>query len=201
MADLGFTIWFTGLSGSGKSTLAGQVREVLVGRGLNVEWLESGKIRRQLNRDLGFTKVDIEANLRRIGYECKMLNRNGVVAIVSAISPYRDVRDVIRTDIERFMEVYCRCPLEVLVQRDDHKLYERAQQGEIKNVAGIDAPYEEPFKPEVVVETDRETPDACVARIVKTAEVAGYLARVESSCYTPEEEDMIRQRLRSFGYL
>ncbi len=201
MADPGFTIWFTGLSGSGKSTQAEQLREVLVGRGRHVELLDSGKIRRALNRSLGFTRSDIEINLRRLGYECELLNRNGVVAIVSAISPYRDVRDAIRGDIGRFVEVYCRCPLEVLARRDTHELYARAQRGEIKNVAGMDAPYEEPIKPEVVAETDRETPEACVARIIRTAELLAYLSPVQASCYTPEQEEMIRRRLRDLGYM
>jgi adenylyl-sulfate kinase len=201
MEALGFTIWFTGMSGSGKSTLAEQVREVLVGRGLHVEWLDSARIRRELNRDLGFTREDIEANLRRLGYECRLLNRNGVVAIVSAISPYRDTRDALRTELGRFMEVYCRCPLEVLVQRDDHGLFKRARAGEIKNVAGIDAPYEEPLKPEVVCETDREPVEECVYRIVRTAEILGYLKLGQPSAYTPEEEEMIRQRLRGLGYM
>jgi adenylylsulfate kinase len=201
MADMGFTIWFTGLSGSGKTTLAERLREALVGRGLRVEWLDSEKIRRELNRDLGFTRTDIEQNLRRLAYECKLLNRNGVIAIVSAISPYRDVRDAVRADLVRFMEVYCRCPLEVLARRDEHKLYERAQRGEIKNVAGFDAPYEEPLKPEVAVETDRDSPEACVEKIVRTAEILNYLAPVEGSRYTPAEEELIRQRLHDLGYI
>jgi adenylylsulfate kinase len=201
MPDAAFTMWFTGLSGSGKTTLAEHVREVLVGRGLHVEWLESARIRRELNRDLGFTKQDIEQNLLRIGYECKLLNRNGVIAIVSAISPYRDARDSLREQIGRFMEVYCRCPLEVLVLRDEHKLYERAQKGEIKNVAGIDAPYEEPLKPEVAVETDRESVDDCVKLIVRTAEILGYLEPLQPSSYTPDEETMIKKRLRDLGYI
>ena len=201
MADSGFTIWFTGLSGSGKTTLAERVREVLLGRGLAVEWLDSSKIRREMNRDLGFTRSDIEANLRRIAYECRLLNRNGVIAIVSAISPYRDARDRIRVDLVRFMEVYCRCPLETLVLRDEHDLYARAERGEIQNVAGMNAPYEEPLKPEVAVETDRETPEACVARIVRTAEILGYLTPVAPSGYTPEQEETIKRRLRDLGYM
>lgn len=201
MAAQSFTIWFTGLSGSGKSTLAERVREDLVGRSLAVEWLDSSRIRRELNRDLGFSREDIEHNLRRIGYECLLLNRNGVIAIASAISPYREVRDALRQQIGRFIEVYCRSPLEVLARRDEHKLYERAQRGEIKNVAGIDAPYEEPLKPEVVVETDREDIATCVRKITHTAEILGYLAPHESSLYTPQEEDLIKQRLRDLGYI
>jgi adenylyl-sulfate kinase len=201
MAEQGFTIWFTGLSGSGKSTLAEGVRETLQRRGLQVEWLDSGKIRRELNRDLGFTREDVEKNLRRLGYECKLLNRNGVVALVSAISPFRGVRDELREQIGRFVEVYCRCPLEVLVKRDTHGLYEKAQGGEIQNVAGINAPYEEPLKPEVAVETDRESIDSCVERIIKTAEILEYLKPAKSCAYTPNEEAMIKQRLRDLGYL
>jgi len=201
VAEQGFTIWFTGLSGSGKSTLAERVREALIGRGLRVEWLDSARIRHELNRDLGFTREDIEQNLRRIAYECRLLNRNGVIAVVSAISPYRDVRDSIRAELGRFMEVYCRCPLEVLVRRDDNRVYERAQRGEVRNVAGYDAPYEEPLRPEVACETDRETVEACVQKILRTAEILGYLEPVEPSRYTPQEEEMIRQRLRDLGYL
>jgi len=202
MADIGFTIWFTGLSGSGKTTLAEQTREALVARGVNAEWLDSARIRRELNRDLGFTREDIEKNLKRLGYECKLLNRNGVVALVSAISPYRQTRDEIRKDIGRFVEVYCRCPLEVLVRRDEHGLFERAQKGEIKNVAGIDVMYEEPIKPEVVVETDRESPETGVNRVIRTAEIMGYLEPAKAGgAYTPAEEEMIRNRLRDLGYL
>ncbi len=202
MPDLGFTIWFTGLSGSGKSTLAEMAREELLARGQHVEWLDSAKIRRELNRDLGFTREDIETNLLRLGYECRLLNRNGVVALVSAISPYRETRETIRGEIGRFVEVYCRCPLEVLVRRDEHGLFERAQKGEIRNVAGIDVLYEEPLKPEVVVETDRETPETGVARILKTAELLNYLPpQKKGPGYTPAEEEMIRNRLRDLGYL
>lgn len=202
MPNNGFTIWFTGLSGSGKSTLAARTREVLVDRGIHAEWLDSAKIRRELNRDLGFTREDIEKNLKRLGYECRLLNRNGVVALVSAISPYRDTRDSIRDDIGRFVEVYCRCPLEVLVRRDEHGLFERAQKGEIRNVAGIDVMYEEPIKPEVVVETDRESPETGVNRIIKTAEILGYLEPAKKGAvYTRQEEELIRNRLRDLGYL
>jgi len=201
MTPEGFTVWFTGLSGSGKTTLAGMLRDQLVGRGLRVEWLDSARIRRELNRDLGFSRHDIEANLQRLGYECKLLNRNGVVAIVSAISPYRDVRDAIRTEIGRFVEVYCRCPMEVLMRRDDHDLFERAQRGEVQNVAGVNAPYEEPFKPEVLLNTDTEPPDACVRKILATLEILGYLSPAESAAYSPEEEQIIKNRLRDLGYI
>jgi adenylylsulfate kinase len=143
----------------------------------------------------------VESNLLRIAYECKLLNRNGVVAIVGAVSPYRDVRDRIRADVGRWIEVYCRCPLEVLMRRDTSGLFDRAQRDEIAHVAGINAPYEEPMKPEVLCNTDVETPDQCVKKIVSTLKILGYLPEVISSAYTAGEEEIIKQRLKDLGYI
>lgn len=197
----GFTIWFTGMTNSGKSTLAAMLRDALVGRGHCCEVLDSGRIRQALNRSLGFTREEIENNLKRIAYECKLLNRNGVVAIVAAVSPYRDLRDAIREDVGRFIEVYCRCPLEVLVKRDKTGLFEKAQRGEVAHVAGVNAPYEEPFKPEVLINTDTDPPEAAAARILSTLEILGYLPKQASAEYTVEEEAIIRQRLQDLGYI
>lgn len=201
MSDEGFTVWFTGLSCSGKSTLAELLREELVGRGLRVEWLDSGTIRKALNRDLGFSREDIEANLKRIAYECKLLNRNGTAVIVSAVSPYRQTRDQIREDIGRFIEVYCRCPLEVLSKRDKNGLFARAQKGEIANVAGINAPYEEPMKPEVLCNTDQELPEKSLQTLVQTLEILGYVRKRETGAYSAEEEALIKDRLKDLGYI
>ena len=201
MSTDGFTIWFTGLTGSGKSTLVGLLHDQVVGLGYSCETLDSGRIRQLLNRSLGFTREEIEANLMRIAYECKLLNRNRVIAIVGAISPYRAARDRIRQDVGRFIEVYCRCPLEVLMERDQSGLFERAQRGEVEHVAGINAPYEEPIKPEVLLNTDVETPDDCVQKILSTLRLLGYLPEADSSAYTAEEESIIKQRLQDLGYL
>jgi adenylyl-sulfate kinase len=201
MQQNGFTIWFTGLANSGKSTLASMLHDALTTRGLSSEVLDSGRIRQALNRSLGFSRDEIEANLKRIAYECKLLNRNGVIAIVAAVSPYRDLRDARRRDIGRLIEVYCRCPLEVLLQRDKTGLLEKAQRGEITHVAGVNAPYEEPFKPEVLINTDTESPDAGVARILSTLEILGYLPKHTSAEYTAGEEALIRQRLQDLGYI
>lgn len=201
MAGKGFTVWFTGLPRSGKSTIARQVVDALRGRGLRAEFLNSAKIRREVNRSLGFTREAIETNLRRLGYECKMLNRNGVVSVVTAVSPYRDVRDALREEIGGFVEVYCRAPMEVLITRDSRGLFERAQRGEIEHVAGINAPYEEPLKPEVLVNTDVESVESCVAKVMKTLELLDFVDPVEGSGYTPEEEEIIKQRLHDLGYL
>ena len=200
-ASAGFTIWFTGLSGSGKSTIGSAVGDALRGRGSRVEVLDSGRIRAALNRSLGFTRQEIEINLLRLGYECKLLSRNGVVAIVTAVSPYREVRDRLRADIGDFVEVYCRCPMEELMKRGAAELFEKAQRGEIAHVAGVNAPYEEPLKPEVLLNTDQLTIEQSVAKTIATLEVLGRIEQVEAACYTPEEEEMIRRRLHDLGYL
>ncbi|MCH9033525.1 MAG: adenylyl-sulfate kinase [Planctomycetes bacterium] len=196
-----FTVWFTGLSGSGKSTIGRKVAEALQQRGIRVEVLDSGRIRQQVNRHLGFSREEVETNLLRLGYECKLLNRNGVTVIVTAVSPYRDVRDRIREEVVEFVEVHCRCPMEVLVKRGAGELFERARRGEIEHVAGVNAPYEEPLKPEILLNTDQLNIEESVANTIATLEVLGRIERVESACYSPEEEEVIRQRLQDLGYL
>ncbi len=196
-----FTIWFTGLSGSGKSTIGLAVGEALRSRGLTIEVLDSGRIRQQLNRTLGFTREEVETNLVRLGYECSLLNRNGVTAIVTAVSPYRDVRDRLREQIGSFVEVHCRCPMEVLERRGVAELFEKARRGEIKHVAGIDAPYEEPVDPEVVLDTDRATAEQSVGKVLAALSQLGHIEGVEQAGYTPREEEMIRNRLKDLGYL
>lgn len=199
--DSGFTIWFTGLSGSGKSTIGRAVGEVLRARGHKVELLDSGRIRQQLNRTLGFTREEVETNLLRLGYECQLLNRNGVTVIVMAVSPYRDVRERIRAELDNFIEIYCRCPMEVLMERGAGELFEKARRGELKHVAGVDAPYEEPMKPEVLLNTDQLSVEESALRAIATLEVLGRITKVETACYTPAEEAMIRQRLENLGYM
>lgn len=170
-------------------------------RGLKVEVLDSGRIRQQINRHLGFSREEVETNLLRLGYECKMLNRNGVTAIVTAVSPYRDVRDRLRAELDDFVEVFCNCPMEVLMLRGAADLFEKARRGEIAHVAGVNSPYEEPTKPDVLLQTDQLTVEEAVNKAIATLEDTGRLDRVEGSCYTAEEEAMIRQRLRDLGYL
>ena len=199
--DQSFTIWFTGMSGSGKSTVGRAVAEALSARGLTVELLDSGRIREQLNRNLGFSREEIETNLLRLGYECKLLNRNGVTVIVAAVSPYRDVRDRLREEIGDFIEVHCRCPMEILMQRGAGELFAKARRGEIAHVAGVDAPYEEPLTPEVLLNTDELTVEQSAGKVITTLEVLERIDHMETACYTPEEEQMIRRRLHDLGYL
>ncbi len=197
----GFTLWFTGLSGAGKSTLARMVEQALLERGMNVEVLDGDEVRENLSKGLGFSKEDRDTNIRRIGYVCKLLSRNGVVAIAAAISPYREVRDEVRSQIERFVEVYVECPLEVLTERDVKGLYKKALAGEIQNFTGVSDPYEPPENPEVVVNSATEKPEESLSKILTTLEVLGYIPRVEGGDYSAEEEEAVKKRLSDLGYI
>ena len=175
MSQRGFTIWFTGLSGAGKTTVAERLYQVLQERGLKVEMLDGDVVRTNLSKGLGFSKEDRDTNIRRIGFVCKLLTRNGVASIASAISPYRAVRDEVRADIGDFVEVYAKCPLDVLQERDVKGLYAKALKGEISNFTGVSDPYEEPLNAEVVLESDKETVDESLAKLVAKLEKLGYL--------------------------
>jgi adenylylsulfate kinase len=202
MREKGFTIWFTGLSGSGKTTLSKRLESELRRRGiLKIELLDGDVIRTHLSKGLGFSKEDRDANIKRIGFVCKLLSRNGVVAIAAAISPYREIRDFNRKEIGDFVEVFCKCSLEVCIRRDVKGFYRKALSGEIRNYTGVDDPYEEPLKPEVTLETDRETPEQSVMKIIQKLEVLGYLSPAEEGVYTAEEEEKVKKRLEDLGYL
>jgi adenylyl-sulfate kinase len=169
--------------------------------GLKTELLEGGKIRREYNQSLGHSKEDVYHNIRRICFECKMLTGNDVVAIAVTISPYEELRDECREQIGRYIEVYCKCPIELLKERDKDGLYVKAERGEIPDVAGISAPYEEPEKPEVLFESDRESPEGGLAKIMSTLEMLGYIEKLPAKILSEQEEEMIRQRLRGLGYI
>jgi len=166
----GFTLWLTGLSGAGKSTLAEKLTPELRARGVAVEVLDGDEVRTNLSKGLGFSKEDRDTNIRRIGYVCRLLSRNGVVAISAAISPYRAVRDEVRRSVEQdgaeFIEVFVKCPIMVLAERDVKGLYKKALAGEIKSFTGVSDPYEEPLAPDVLIESDREPVELSVAKII-----------------------------------
>ena len=172
----GFTIWFTGLSGAGKSTLSEIIERELRRRGKRVEVLDGDVIRTNLSKGLGFSKEDRDTNIRRIGWVCEVLSRNDVVAISAAISPYREIRDEIRANIGRFVEVFVDVPLEVAIERDVKGLYKKAIAGEIKQFTGVSDPYEAPLNAEVVINSAEETPGDSAAKIIATLEKLGYLA-------------------------
>src|SRR5512135_153339 len=172
----GFTIWFTGLSGAGKTTISRRVAAGLCARGHKVEVLDGDVVRENLSKGLGFSKEDRDTNIRRIGFVCEMLTRNGVVAIAAAISPYRAIRDENRARVGgRFVEVYAKCPIDVLAERDVKGLYKKALAGEIKNFTGVDDPYEPPLHPEVVIRSDQETPEQSAAKVIAKLQTLGYL--------------------------
>ena len=176
----GFTLWFTGLSGSGKSTLAGYVANELRRRGLKVEILDGDEVRTNLSKGLGFSKEDRDTNITRIGYVCKLLTRNGVVAISAAISPYREVRDYNRAQIGNFIEIYVVCSIEALTCRDVKGLYKKALAGEVKHFTGISDPYEPPLHPELTVDTERQSETESVKTIIGYLERAGWIPAVEA---------------------
>ncbi len=175
----GFTVWFTGLSGAGKTTLATALASELGLCGLKVEILDGDEVRSNLSKGLGFSKEDRDTNIRRIGYVSRLLARNGAGVIAAAISPYREVRDEVRRTIESegaaFIEVFVKCPIDVLAERDVKGLYKKALAGEIKEFTGVSDPYEEPLDPEVVVETDRETIEQSARKIVQELTRQGFL--------------------------
>ena len=175
--DQGFTLWFTGLSGAGKSTLANLVAAELKQRQHRVEILDGDEVRTNLSKGLGFSKEDRDINIRRIGYVCHLLARNGVIAISAAISPYRDIRDEVRKQHDRFVEVFVRCTLDKLVERDVKGLYKKALAGEIKSFTGVSDPYEEPLNPELVVDSSVETVDQSLRKLVGRLEELNYIQR------------------------
>ena len=175
MEHKGFTLWFTGLSGAGKSTLAGRLATELRRRGMKVEILDGDEVRTNLSKSLGFSKEDRDTNIKRIGYVCKLLTRNGVVAISAAISPYREVRDYNRGEIGNFVEGYVKCSIEALTRRDVKGLYKKALAGEVKNFTGVSDPYEAPLNPEVVVDTEQQREDESLRMILEYLERSGWI--------------------------
>lgn len=172
----GVTVWFTGLSGAGKTTITQAVEKELRSRNLPLEVLDGDIVRTNLTKGLGFSKEDRDENIRRIGFVSHLLTRNGVIVLVSAISPYRAIREEVRQRIGNFLEVFVNAPLNVCEERDVKGLYKRARAGEIKQFTGIDDPYEPPQNPEVECRTDKETLEESVTKVLGTLQSMGYIA-------------------------
>ncbi len=171
----GFVLWFTGLSGSGKSELASRVATKLKKINKKVEILDGDVVRQSLTKDLGFTEADRKTNLERVIFVAKLLSRNGIATLVSFISPYIASRDAARRTTTNFIEIFVKCPVEVCIERDVKGLYKKAITGEIENFTGISHPYEEPPNPEIIVETDKETPEESVIKIIYFLTSNGFL--------------------------
>lgn len=166
----GLTVWFTGLSSAGKTAICEALSERLRAQGYRVEWLDGDVVRQSLSKDLGFSKEDRHENVRRIGFVAERLTRNGVIVLVSAISPHAAVRGEMRRRIGNFLEVFVRAPLEVCEQRDVKGIYRRARSGEIRNVTGLDDPYEAPVAPDVECRTDREHVVESTEKVLRAVE-------------------------------
>jgi adenylylsulfate kinase len=164
--QIGVTLWFTGLSGAGKTTISQAVEKELRLLNYKVESLDGDVVRQNLTKGLGFSREDRNENIRRIGFVANLLTRNQVIVLVSAISPYREIRTEVRDRIGDFIEVYVNAPLEVCEERDVKGLYKKARSGIIKNFTGIDDPYEPPINPEVECKTDSETLEQSVAKVL-----------------------------------
>jgi adenylylsulfate kinase len=181
MANAGLILWLTGLSSSGKTTIAKGVEAELKARYCLVELLDGDAVRTNLSKGLGYNREDRDTNIRRIGFVASLLARNGVVAVVAAISPYRDAREEVRQMADKFIEVHVNAPLSVCEQRDEKGLYAMARAGEIRAFTGIDDPYEEPTNPEIVCQTSEETALESIAKVIE------YLEKLE---YIPPKPEM-----------
>ena len=173
--DMGFAIWITGLPGSGKTTIAGELRPLLESRGKRLEVFDGDWVRKELSPDLGFSKEDRELHNRRVIHMSRLLVKHGVVVVVCLISPYREIRRYARERIGRFVEVWAKADVETCIERDPKGLYAKALRGEIKDMTGIQHPYEEPENPELVLDTETQTPAESARAVMDKLESMGYI--------------------------
>jgi adenylylsulfate kinase len=178
LGQQGATVWLTGLSGSGKSTIAMALEQVLIQRRRHAYVLDGDNIRHGLNKNLGFSAEDRTENIRRIGEVAKLFSEAGAIVFTSFISPYRADRDAVRELMPAgdFVEVYVAASLDTCESRDVKGLYKKARAGEIREFTGISAPYEEPERPELVIDTNRQSVEESVRQVVAWLEDKGYLA-------------------------
>ena len=177
LGQRGCTIWLTGLSGSGKSTIAVAAEKALAQKGRLTYILDGDNIRHGLNANLGFSPADRTENIRRIGEVSKLFTDAGIIVFTSFISPYRADRDAVRKIMGKgdFVEAWVQASVDTCESRDVKGLYKKARAGEIPEFTGISAPYEEPLKPEVVLDTNGQSVDQSVATLVAYLQKNGYL--------------------------
>lgn len=171
----GFAVWLTGLPGTGKTTISNELTKLYRERGLKTETMDGDEVRMGLSADLGFSKEDRQEHAKRVVFVSKLLARNGVAVNVALISPYREFREHARDEIDNFVEVFVKTPLEVCMERDPKGLYAKAKRGEIKDLTGYQDTYEEPLDPELIIETTEMTPSDSAKMIIDKLEDMGYL--------------------------
>ncbi|MFJ7981263.1 adenylyl-sulfate kinase [Lysinibacillus xylanilyticus] len=172
-----FILWFTGLSASGKSSVANAFARRLFERGNQAFVLDGDNVRHGLNKDLGFDEAGRKENIRRIGEVSKLFVENGQIVLTAFISPYREDRQVVRELVEagEFIEVYVKCSVETCEKRDPKGLYKKARNAEIPNFTGISAPYEEPERPEIILDTELNSIEECVDQLTDILTSKGYI--------------------------
>lgn len=170
-------LWFTGLSGSGKSTISNALESALSAMGKHTYLLDGDNIRHGLNKDLGFSDTDRVENIRRIGEISKLFVDAGMIVISAFISPFQRDREMVRLLVEEgeFIEVFVDTPLEVCERRDPKGLYQKARKGEIPYFTGISSPYESPLNPEIHLDTEKDSVEESVEKIVCYLTERGYL--------------------------
>jgi adenylylsulfate kinase len=176
----GCTLFFTGLSGSGKSTIATALERELFLQKKATYVLDGDNVRHGLCKDLGFTSADRQENIRRIGEVCKLFTDAGLIVLAAFVSPYKDDRDQVRSLLNNgetydFIEIYVNASIETCEQRDPKGLYKKARAGEIPNFTGISSPFEEPINPEVLLNTEDQSVEQCVATLMKYLKDNNYI--------------------------
>jgi adenylylsulfate kinase len=168
-------IWLTGIPGSGKTTIALELQKYFENKGMPVDILDGDEIRKTLSKDLGLSPEDRKEHNRRVIFVAQILSKNGVTTIVPLISPYKETRAFARSEIPNFVEVWVKASVEECAKRDPKGLYKKAKAGEIKNLTGLQAPYEEPQNPEIVIDTEKYTVEESIDLIISTVKKLGYL--------------------------
>ncbi len=162
----GLVLWFTGLSGAGKTTTARALLRPLRDVGMQVELLDGDELRSVISKGLGFSREDRMENIRRIVYISKLLSRNGITVMVSAITPYREMREMARSELTGYVEIYVDCPLDECERRDVKGLYAKARNSELSHFTGIGDPYEQPEQPDIVIRTNVDDVNSNISLIM-----------------------------------